>query len=128
MDAGTTAKSGRINRLEGTALTALEILPTMTGGALLLRLGSHFGGSHLYNYEAVNMVVGGSLGYALLMPWLARNFPSPFQATYQPLFFDASLSFSDKVTRSLTQPSTSWRLLTNALMLSVLAVAVLSVA
>ena len=127
MNAAVPAKSSRINRLEGIALTALEILPTITGGALLLRLASHFGVGHLYAYEAVNMVVGGSLCYALMIPFLAKSLPSLVKAIYEPLFFDASLSFSDKLTRSLAQPSTSWRLLTTALMLSVLAVAVLSV-
>jgi hypothetical protein len=106
-------------------LTALQVLPMFAGSALLLRLaGSPIVDGH---YGAVAFVLETSLLSGLMVPFLSRNFPSLFKSSYEPLFFDASLSLSDKIMRWLAQPLTSWRLLTSALMLSVLAVAVLSV-
>jgi hypothetical protein len=127
MDATIIAKSGLINRLEGMALTAiLQGLPASAGVVLLFRLmGSHTIVDN--RYGAVIVVVVISLLNALMMPFLAARFPKLVKTSYEPLFFDASLSFSDKVTRWLAQPSASRRLLMTALMLSVLSVAVLSV-
>ena len=65
--------------------------------------------------------------YALLTPWLARKFPKRFGHGFEPLFFDASLSFLEKIARWRTQPLTSLQLVTNVMLLSLLAVGVASV-
>ena len=68
-----------------------------------------------------------ALFYAVLTPWLGRKFPNRFRYSYEPLFFDASLSFSEKIARWRTQPVTSLQLVTNVMLLSLLAVGVASV-
>ena len=60
-----------------------------------------------------------ALFYALLTPWLARKFPNRFRHGYEPLFFDASLSFIEKIARWRTQPVTSLQLVTNVMLLAV---------
>ena len=72
-------------------------------------------------------VVLASFFHALMVPWLAPKFPKLFEPSYEPLFFDASLSFAEKVVRWRTQPMASLQLLSNVVMLSLLAVAVVSV-
>jgi hypothetical protein len=121
MDAIISAKRRWSNRLEGVALTAtLLALPIMTSLALIGRLAGDliFGIRH---DNVILMLITTSLSLGLTAPLLAST------TLYEPLFYDASLSLSDKFARWLTQPSTSPRLLTMLLMLLVLAVAVLSV-
>src|SRR3979409_814608 len=105
MDAITTPKSPRINRLEGFALTALfQGFPTFAAAALMLKLvGSHA----IVGHGAAIVVVSAARFYALLMPWLGRKFPNRFRHGYEPLFFDASLPFIEKIARWRTQPVTS---------------------
>jgi hypothetical protein len=89
-----------------------------------------FAGSHEIvgqRYGAAIFVVLAALFYALLTPWLARKFPNRFRHGYEPLFFDASLSFIEKIARWRTQPVTSLQLVTNVMLLSLLAVGVASV-
>ena len=62
-----------------------------------------------------------------LWPGLAAKFPRFFKNSYEPIFFDKSLSLSEKVLRWRTQPMVSLQLLTNVVMLSLLAVAVMTV-
>ena len=127
MDAISTPKSASQNRLEGFVLTALfQGFPTFAGAALLLKLA----GSHEIvgtRYGAAIFVVLAALFYALLTPWLGRKFPGRFQHGYEPLFFDASLPFIEKIARWRTQPVTSLQLVTNVMLLSILAVGVASV-
>ena len=127
MDAITSPKTPRANRLEGFVLTALfQGFPTFAAAALMLKLvGSHeIVGQR---YGAAIFVVLAALFYALLTPWLGRTFPGRFQHGYEPLFFDASLSFIEKIARWRTQPVISLQLVTNVMLLSLLAVGVASV-
>jgi len=127
MNAISAPKSSRANRLEGFVLTALfQGFPTFAAAALMLK----FVGSHEIvgqRYGAAIFVVLAALFYALLTPWLARKFPNRFRHGYEPLFFDASLSFIEKIARWRTQPVTSLQLVTNVMLLSLLAVGVASV-
>jgi hypothetical protein len=127
MNAMSASKSPQANRLEGFALTAIfQGFPTFAGAALLLKLtGSHeIVGTR---YGAAIFVVLASLFFALITPSLGRKFPNRFKHGYEPLFFDASLSFSEKIARWRTQPVTSLQLVTNVMLLSILAVGVASV-
>jgi hypothetical protein len=126
MTAITVSKSSALNRLEGMMLTALlQAMPTYAGAAMLLKLAgtqttSYVGGPAMF-------VLTTTLLHALVMPSLARKFPKFTRASYEPLFFDASLSVAEKVLRWRTSPMASLQLLTNMLMLSLLGVAVMSV-
>jgi hypothetical protein len=126
MNAITAPKSPRLNRLEGMTLTGLlQALPTYAGAALLLKLV----GTQTLGYVggAAMFVVLTTFFHALITPWLAPKYPKFFKNSYEPLFFDASLSIAEKVTRWRTQPMASLQLVTNVVMLSVLGVAVMSV-
>lgn len=124
MNAIAVSKSSRQNRLEGIALTAIfQGLPNLAAVALLYKLT----GSHVAEKGGVVIfVVLGSIVQGLFTPWLAANFPRLARHSYEPLFFDANLSFAEKITRWRTQPTTSLQLVTNLLMLSLLAVGVAS--
>jgi hypothetical protein len=128
MNAVAVPKSARQNWLEGIALCALyQGFPTFTGAVLLLKL---FGSGNPIVAQpggAVFFVAVTSLLYALTIPWLARKFPRLVKTSYEPLFFDPSLSFSEKLLRWRTQPAASMQLLTLVLMLSALALAVVAV-
>ena len=71
-------------------------------------------------------VVLASILHGLLTPWLAPKFPKFFNHSYEPLFFNAGLSFAEKIEQWRVQPTTSLQLVTNVLMLSLLAVGVAS--
>ena len=127
MNAVSAPKSPRANRLEGFVLTALfQGFPTFAAAALMLKLvGSHeIVGQR---YGAAIFVVLATLLFAVLTPWLGRKFPNRFRHGYEPLFFDASLPFIEKIARWRTQPLTSLQLVTNVMLLSLLAVGVASV-
>ncbi|UPK02951.1 hypothetical protein [Bradyrhizobium sp. 170] len=116
MNAATAPKSRSQNRLEGFALTVLlQGFPTFAGAALLLKLAHHeiAGGVVLF-------VAMASIFHGLLTPWLAPRFPKFLEHSYEPLFFDASLSFVEKIEKWRAQPTTSLQLVTNVLMLSLL--------
>ena len=80
-------------------------------------------GSHLAIF-----VVLASIFHALATPWLGSKFPKFFKNGYELLFFDASLSFAEKIAQWRTEPVTSLQLVTTVLMLSLLAVGVASIA
>jgi hypothetical protein len=123
MTALAAPKSSLQNRLEGVALTAIfQGFPCFAGAALLLRLAHHpiAGG-------AVFFVAATSILHGLLTPWLAPKFPKFFKNSYAPLFFDARLSFAEKLSQWRAQPAVSLQLVTNVMMLAVLAVGVASV-
>ena len=122
MTAITAAKSSAQNRLEGFALTAiLQGFPSFVAAALLLKLVRHdiAGGVVLF-------VVLTSVLHGLFTPWLAPKFPKFFRHGYEPLFFNASLSFGVKIEKWRERPTTSVQLVTSELMLALLAVAVAS--
>ncbi|UPJ51239.1 hypothetical protein IVB30_07770 [Bradyrhizobium sp. 200] len=122
MNAIAAPKSSAQNRLEGFALTALlQGFPTFVAAALLLKLARHeiAGGVALF-------VVLTSVLHGLFTPWLAPKFPKFFGHGYEPLFFNAGLSFAEKIEKWRERPTTSVQLVTSQLMLAVLAVAVVS--
>ena len=122
MNAIVVPKSRSQNRLEGFALTAiLQGFPSFAAAALLLKLARHdiAGGVVLF-------VVLTSVLHGLFTPWLAPKFPKFFRHGYEPLFFNASLSFAGKIAKWRERPTTSVQLVTSELMLALLAVAVVS--
>ena len=127
MSAIAVSKCRRQNWLEGVTLTGLfQGLPTLVAAAMLLKL---FGSSHLVKDEggALIFVIATTLLHAIVTAWLAPKFPRFFKHGYEPLFFDAGLSFSEKIVRWRTQPAASLQLMANVMMLSLLAVVVLNV-
>jgi hypothetical protein len=122
MNAIAAPKSSAQNRLEGFALTALlQGFPAFAAAALLLKLARHdiAGGVVLF-------VVLTSVLHGLFTPWLAPKFPKFFRHGYEPLFFNAGLSFAEKIAKWRERPTTSVQLVTSELMLALLAVAVVS--
>ena len=122
MNAISATKSHAQNRLEGFALTAiLQGFPSFAAAALILKLARHdiAGGVVLF-------VVLTSVLHGLFTPWLAPKFPKFFRHGYEPLFFNANLSFAEKIEKWRERPTTSVQLVTSELMLALLAVAVVS--
>jgi hypothetical protein len=97
MNAITALKSHRQNLLEGLTLTAIfQGVPIFASAVLLLKLtGSREvvgqpGGAAIF-------VVLATLTHALVTTYFGPRFPRFFKNGYEPLFFDASLSFSEKI-------------------------------
>ena len=121
-----TRKSRLHNALEGIALTAiLQSFPTFAAAAFLLKLcGDH----DLSGDPGVAIFVAvASLMHAVLAVTLGPSFPQAFKTVYEPKFFEAHLSLSDKITAWRTQPVASLQLMTIVLLLSVMAVVTASV-
>jgi hypothetical protein len=126
MNVTAIPKSRALNWLEGVTLCAIfQGLPTFAGAVLLLKLVR---ANEIVSqpFGAAIFVALASLFFALAMPSLGPRFPKFFK-NYEPLFFDASLSFSEKLSRWRAQPKTSLQLVTTVMMLSLLAVGVVSV-
>jgi hypothetical protein len=70
----------------------------------------------------VLFVVMASIFLGLFTPWLAPKFPKFFKHSYEPLFFDASLPFVEKIAKWRVRPTTSVQLVTSEPMLALLAV------
>ncbi|MCA1427586.1 MULTISPECIES: hypothetical protein [unclassified Bradyrhizobium] len=122
----TVRKSRLHNALEGLALTAsLQSFPTFATSAFLLKLcGDH----DLVGDAGVAIFVAfASLAHATLAVTLGPSFPHLFKTVYEPKFFEAHLSLSDKITAWRTQPVASLQLVTIVLLLSVMAVVAASV-
>ena len=97
MNTIVAVKLPRRNCLDGYALTAMfQGLPMFAGIVLCLKL---MGAPEIkgHRWGAAIFVVLASLIHALLVPWLAPKFPKLIRHGYEPLFFDASLSFTDKI-------------------------------
>jgi hypothetical protein len=120
MNALAAAKSPRVNRLEGFALTALfQGFPTYATAALTLKLmGAH---------EIVGERFGAAIFVVLFTPRLAQTFPKFFANAYAPCFFDETMSFAEKIAQWRTQPMVSVQLVASLLLLSLLAVGVASI-
>ncbi|WP_028134411.1 hypothetical protein [Bradyrhizobium japonicum] len=119
-------KSRLHNALEGLALTTiLQSFPTFALAAVLLKLcGDH----DLAGDPGVAIFVAfASLAHALLAVTLGPSLPHLFKTVYEPKFFEAHLSLSDKITAWRTQPVASLQLVTIVLLLSVMAVVTASV-
>src|SRR6185312_4681157 len=127
MNAISQAKTPSQNRLEGFLLTALLLgLPTCAGAVLMLKLV----GAHRIVGERWGAVIFAVLAWLLhgaLMPWLGQKFPRVSRLGYEPLFFDCHLRFSEKIAQWRVQPATSAQLVTRVIMMSLLAVAVVSI-
>jgi hypothetical protein len=126
MNAVAAPKSHRVNLIEGMTLTAIfQAVPTFATAVLLLKL---VGSSQIVGQpgNAAIFVVMASIFYALVTPYFGTKFPKFFKNSYEPLFFDATLSFGDKIFRWRTQPTVSLQLVTIVMMLSLLAVGVVS--
>lgn len=122
-----TARKSRLhNALEGLALTAtLQSFPTFAVAAFLLKL---CGERDLSGDPGVAIFVAvASLVHAMLAVTFGPSFPHLFRTVYDPKFFEAHLSLSDKITAWRTQPVASLQLVTIVLMLSVMAVVAASV-
>jgi hypothetical protein len=127
MTAVAAPKSPAQNRLEAFVLTALfQGLPTFATAALGLKL---IGFRLIVGepYGAVFFVATTTLLYGLLMPYIVACLPRGRETSYEPLFYDPTLSFTDKITQWLMQPKTSQQLLTTVIMMSLLAVVAASV-
>ncbi len=127
MNAVSPRKSSAPSRLEGIVLTAVfQAFPTFTAAALLVKL---FGASDLTSRpgSAILFIALAMLFHSLTVTWVGPRFPRFFQNLYEPLFYDATLSLSEKIARWRVQPVASRQLLTTVMMLSLLAVAVVSV-
>jgi len=124
MTAIAAPKSHLANVLEGLALTAvLQAVPIYASAALMLKLmHSDLAGSS----RALTTVIIATMLYALLVPLLGRRFPKRFEKAYEPLFFDATLPLAEKVAGWRTRPYVSVQLVATMIMLSILAIAVVS--
>jgi hypothetical protein len=127
MNTIAAAKSPALNRLEGYLLTALFMgFPIFAGVALTLKL---MGAPEIVGnrWGAAIFVALASLIHGMLGPWLGRKFPKVVKHGYEPVFFDANLSFTDKIAQWRMKPPVSIELVTNLLLLSLLAVGVTSI-
>ena len=97
MNATGISKSSRFNRLEGIALSAaLQGFPTFAAAVMLVKL---FGSNTIIGTPVgtVFFVLVTSILSGLVSAWLGPKYPKLFHASYEPLFFDASLSFKQKI-------------------------------
>lgn len=127
MNAIAAPKSHRHSQLEGTMLTAIfQGAPIFAETVLLLKLA---GGHEAFVQKgagATIYVALASIMFALIMTWLGPKYPRFFK-TYEPLFYDATLPLSERLARWRAQPVVSLQLVTMVLLLSLLAVAAVSV-
>jgi hypothetical protein len=116
----TASKSGPLNWLEGFALTAiLQGFPIFAAASLMAKLlGDHSGAN------PVLTVTIATISYSFLAIWAGKRFPKFARNAYEALFFDASLSFSEKIARWRAKPATSVQLVASVLLLSLLAASV----
>ena len=112
--------------LVGTLLIAIVFgLPTFVGAALLLKL-FHSSAIVIDSQGIVGFVVSTSLLTGLMAGWLGPRYPKLFVGSYEPAFFDGSLSLSEKMSRWLAQPLCQRRVLTSMLMVSMLSLMVMA--
>ena len=112
--------------LVGTLLIAIVFgLPTFVGAALLLKL-FHSSAIVADSQGIVGFVVSTSLLTGLMAGWLGPRYPKLFVGSYEPAFFDGSLSLSEKMSRWLAQPLCQHRVLTSMLMVSMLSLMVMA--
>jgi hypothetical protein len=102
-------------------LRQFEGFPSFVAAALLLKLVRNDITGEFLQFVALTSVMHG-----LFVPWLAPKFSKIFKRGYQPLFFNANLSFLEKIAKWRERPMTSVQLVTRELMLALLALAVLS--
>lgn len=112
----TTTKPVPFNWLEGFALTAiLQGFPIFAAASLMVKLlGDHRGSS------PVLTIALASVFYSIFVVSVGLAFPS-VKSGYEAQFFDASLSFSEKIAYWRAKPATSLQLMASVLLLSLLA-------
>jgi hypothetical protein len=126
MTTATTGKTTLASFALGVLLVAILFgLPTFVGAALLLKL-FHSGAIVAGSQGVVGFVVSTSLLTGLLAGWLGPRYPKLFVGSYEPEFFDATLSLSEKVSRWLAEPRCRQRVLTTMLMVSMLSLMVMA--
>ena len=122
----TVPKLSGLNQLEGLTLTVgLHAFPIFASAALMIKLATV---SHIIapGGNPAHIVPMASVFYAVFVRVLGPRFPTRFKNAYEPLFFDATLPFAEKIQRWRMQPATSLQLMTWTLLLSLLAVGVAS--
>jgi hypothetical protein len=109
------SKPGPINWLEGFALTTvLQGFPIFAAASLMVKLlGDHRGSN------PVLTIALASIFYSVFVISVGSAFPRLKDGYEQ--FFDASLSFSEKIGHWRAKPATSVQLMASVLLLSLLA-------
>ena len=126
MNTISAPKLSGLNQLEGLALTVIvQAFPIFASAALMIKLLTS---SHIIapSGNPAHIVPMASVFYALILRVLGPRFPKRFKNGYEPLFFDATLPFVEKIQRWRMQPAVSLQLMTWTLLLSLLAVGVAS--
>lgn len=127
MNAIAAPKSRRHSQLEGTMLTAIfQGIPTFAAAVLMLKIA---GGHEAFVQKGVGAAIFVALSsfmFGLIMTWLGPKYPRFFK-TYEPLFYDATMPLGERLARWRTQPAASLQLVTTVMLLSLLAVAAVSV-
>ena len=112
----TASKSGPLNWLEGFALTTiLQGFPIFAAASLMVKLLGDYRGS-----SPVLTIAMASVFYSIFVISVGSAFPR-VKSGYEAQFFDASLSFSEKIARWRAKPATSLQLIASVLLLSLLA-------
>ena len=120
MNAIAAPKSHRLNLLEGPTLTAIfQAAPVFASAVLMLKLA---GSREIVGQPggAAIFVVLASLIFASITVYFGPRFPKFFRNGYEPLFFDATLPFAEKILRWRMQPTASLQLVTWVMLLSLL--------
>jgi hypothetical protein len=111
----TASKSGPFNWLEGFALTTiLQGFPIFAAASLMVKLLGDYHGS-----PPVLTIAMASVFYSIFVVSVGSAFPR-VKSGYEAQFFDASLSFSEKIARWRAKPATSLQLMASVLLLSLL--------
>src|SRR4051812_27830308 len=99
----TASKSGPLNLLEGLALTViLQGFPIFAVASLMVKLlGNQHGGNPILTISMATIF------YSFLSIGAGSTFPRFTKNPYEPLFFDASLCFSEKIACWRAKPATS---------------------
>lgn len=127
MNAVSPRKSRALSQFEGMALTAVfQAFPTFTAAALLVKL-SGLSSMTSHAESVVTFIVLAVLFQSITVTTIGPRFPRFFKQAYEPLFYDPTLSLSEKIARWRVQPVASRQLLTTMMMLSVLGAAVMCV-
>jgi len=112
----TAPKFGPLNWLEGFALTTiLQGFPIFAAASLMVKLLGDYRGS-----SPVLTIALASIFYAIFVVAVGAAFPR-VRSGYEAQFFDASLSFSEKIAYWRAKPATSLQLMASVLLLSMLA-------
>ena len=111
----TASKPAPLNWVEGFALTTiLQGFPIFATASLMIKLLRDYRGN-----SPVLAIALASIFYSVFVISIGSAFPRA--KSYEAQFFDASLSFSEKIARWRAKPATSMQLMASVLLLSLLA-------